>query len=285
MMCQWDSLLGVLPLWLRNDVNELGKMRLRELRLRINAPPELNFGAEQISLNRVITREDLLFCVNTASRYSPWAAETISRGYLTIAGGHRLGICGEGIYRNGAVSGIRDIRSINLRVARDFPGIAASIRPEGSVLILGPPGSGKTTLLRDLARQTARKETVSVVDERGELFPEGIQQGNRTDILSGCPKAQGIDMVLRTMNPDWIVLDEITNPEDVQTLLLAQGCGVRLMATAHGFSQEDLRRRPVYRPLWEQNIFQTILIMNRNKSFVVERNTPCHTNGSELCLL
>ena len=271
MMCQWDQAMGILPPWLRSEVNEVGKACLQELRLRINAPPELNFGSERIFLNRIVRREDLLFCVNTASRYSPWAAETMARGFLTIQGGHRLGLCGEAVCHNGTVTGIREVRSINLRIARDFPGIASGIRPRGSVLIVGPPGWGKTTLLRDLSRHLGKTETVCVVDERGEIFPEGMETGLHTDILTGCGKDQGIDMVLRTMSPDWIVVDEITNPEDTRALIRAVGCGVRLLATAHGKSPEDLRRRRSYIPLIEQNIFHTFLFMNPDKSFRTER--------------
>lgn len=271
MMCQWERALGILPLWLRPEVNELGKDRLQELRLRINAPPELNLGSKRIFLKRNISREDLLFCVNTASRYSPWAAETIAKGYLTIEGGHRLGLCGEAVCRSGAVTGIREVRSVNLRIARDFPGIASRVRPGGSLLIVGAPGWGKTTLLRDLARQIAEKETVSVVDERGELFPEGMKTGLHMDILTGCGKSQGIDMMLRTMGPEWISVDEITNPEDAAALIQALGCGVRLLATAHGQTLEGIRHRPAYRPLLEQKVFQTILFMNPDKSFRTER--------------
>ncbi len=271
MMCAWDSFIGILPQWIRQEVDELGKQTLQELRLRINAPPELNLGDRQTWLSRNVTKEDILFCLNTASRYSPWASVTIAQGYLAIPGGHRIGLCGEAVSKDGIVTTIREVRSLNIRIARDFPGIAQNIHPKGSVLILGAPGWGKTTLLRDLARTLARDCTVSVVDERGELFPEGMEHGKRMDILTGCPKGLGIDMVLRTMGPDWIAVDEITAASDTDAMINAVGCGVCLMATAHGTSLRDLTRRPVYRPLLEYGIFQTFLIMGPDKSYRLER--------------
>lgn len=271
MRCAWESFMGILPQWMRQEVNVLGKDSLQELRLRINAPPELNFGTSSTWLKRKVEKEDILFCVNTASRYSPWAASTISQGYLTIDGGHRIGLCGEAVTRDGEVTAIREVRSLNVRVARDFPGIAKGIPANSSVLILGAPGLGKTTLLRDFARQIANTQTVAVVDARCELFPEGMKSGKRMDILTGCPKDKGIDMVLRTMGPEWIAVDEITAYEDTRAVLQAANCGVRLMATAHASSMQDLRQRAIYLPLLEQEIFQTILLMHPDKTYTLER--------------
>ena len=165
--------------------------------------------------------------------------------------------------------------SLCLRVARDFPGIgAAAAKLETSVLILGPPGSGKTTLLRDLVRQLSRKREVCVVDERCELFPEGFEQGQFLDVLSGAPRQQGIGMVLRTMGPEYIAVDEITAEEDCRALVSAAHCGVRLLATAHAGSLGDFAGRAVYRPIRENRIFQTVLVLGKDKRFTVERMDP-----------
>ena len=272
MMCAWKAFLGILPLWMRPETDKLGKSELQELRLRINAPPELVLARDVCWLSREVTKEDLSFCINAASRYSPWAAATASQGYITAPGGHRIGICGETACRDGSITAVREIHSLNVRVARDFPGIGSDAFPlRDSALIIGPPGSGKTTLLRDISRRIAQTQCVAVVDERGELFPQGIPRGKRMDVLTGCAKSAGIPMVLRSMGPEWIAVDEITAWEDAQALLHAVGCGVKLLATAHAASMRDLRNRPVYRPLAEQKLFEKIIIMRRDKSYCTER--------------
>lgn len=272
MMCAWEEFLTILPPKLRREVDRQGREALEELRLRMGAPPELVLHGESRWLSETVTREDLNFVENTASRYSPWAAATSAQGYLTAPGGHRIGLCGEAVCQNGEMTGIREVCSLCIRVARDFPGrIDPSCGLRGSVLILGAPGWGKTTLLRDLARTLAKEETVAVVDERGELFPAKFQRGRRMDVLTGCPKAAGIEMVLRTMGPQVIAVDEITGEGDCRAVIHAANCGVRLLATAHASSVRDLRNRDIYRPLVEKGIFETLLILGRDRAYRMER--------------
>lgn len=270
MNCAWNELLRILPPWL--EVKGPYTETLQELRLRLEKPPELVTGRGRTRLERKITREDLNFVINTASRYSPWAAQTLAQGYLTAPGGHRIGVCGEAVVRAGEVTGMRQIRMLCIRVARDFPGIGKPAdKYTGSILVLGPPGSGKTTLLRDLVRRASARESVCVVDERGELFPAGFDTGGSLDVLSNCPKVQGIDMVLRTMGPSCIAVDEITAEADCEALLRAGWCGVRLLATAHAASVRDLRSRPVYQALNAAHLFDHILVLSRDKSWREER--------------
>lgn len=277
MICAWKELVSILPAWLVQELDKSASDTLLELHLRLGMPPQLIHKSAVQSLSRNITSSDLSFCVNTASRYSPWTAQTAAQGYITAAGGHRIGICGTSVVRNGVVTGIQTVRSLCIRVARDFPGIAEQFSTRnGSILIIGPPGSGKTTFLRDLVRQVSQRETVAVVDERCELFPERFFTGSMSlDVLSGCPKAVGIDMLLRTMGPQTIAVDEITAPEDCSALLQAGWCGVRLIATAHAADMSDLLSRALYKPLLSDKLFRHILIMKRDKTIREERMVPC----------
>lgn len=275
MKCAWNKLLSILPQHMRYEVDRLGKEDLQELRLRLGTGGMMITTKGQFKMNTQTAPEDIRFVVNTASRYSPWSAATAANGYITAPGGHRIGLCGDAVYHDGKVGGIREITSLCIRVARDFPGVAAGIPRDTSVLILGPPGSGKTTLLRDLIRNVSSYGTgsIAVVDERGELFPrEGcFSPGERTDVLTGCDKKSGIDMALRTMGPSCIAVDEITAEEDCRAMIRAGWCGVRLIATAHAMNLEDLRSRPVYRPLAQTNLFETFIILKPDKSWKMER--------------
>lgn len=273
MRCAWKELLSILPAWMRGQVDELGEDTLQELRLRRGRPPELICSNGCRELEQKVTEEDLRFVVNAASRYSPWATTTVKQGYITAPGGHRIGLCGEAVMQGKTMSGLRQVASACIRVARDFSGIAGGLGGyTGSILLLGAPGWGKTTLLRDLIRMRAQKETVSVVDERGELFPPegGFAPGKRMDVLTGCPKSLGIEMLLRVMGPTTIAVDEITSEEDCTALLQAGWCGVTLLATAHAASVEDLRSRQVYRPLVHSGLFSTVVVLRKDKSWKAE---------------
>ena len=282
MRCAWKELLDILPKWMITDVDALGRSSLQELRLRLDAPPELVSCDSVERLGRQVSSEDLSYCVNAASRYSPWAAATIAQGFLTVSGGHRIGLCGEAVLKNKEITGIRKVTSLCIRVARDFPGIGSSAAGlRGSMLILGAPGRGKTTLLRDIARQISEKSTVVVVDERGEIFPSGFVRGDRMDVLTGVPKAGGVEMVLRTMGPEWIAVDEITAEEDCRSLLQAQGCGVRLLATAHAGSLDEFRGRPIYKALLDNHVFDYLLILHSDRSYGTERIHTWNSGGLE----
>ena len=279
MRCAWQAYINLLPIRMRQDVDKLGSQTLQELRLRLNMPPELVSAEGSVWLKDTVSKDDLSFCINAASRYSPWSAATSAQGYITASGGHRLGICGTATTTDGKMTGITELSSLCLRVARDFPGLAKKITAvKGSILILGRPGSGKTTLLRDLIRQKSELENeyIAVVDERRELFPK-IQgdccfpPGKHTDILTGCTKAQGINAVLRNMNPTIIAVDEITAQEDCDALIQAGWCGVKFLATVHAGSRRDLYTRPVYKPIIKSGLFDTLLILQPDKSWRMER--------------
>lgn len=279
MKCAWQAYINLLPLWMRPEVDKLGRDGLQELRLRIDRPPELTRKNVTCFLDRNITREDMEYCINTATRYSPWSADTIKDGYITAPGGHRLGICGEVVMVNGKLTNIKNITSICIRVAMDFPGISKALPvAQGSILIIGAPGTGKTTFLRDLIRSRSEEGNgaVAVVDERKEIFPtEGnrlcFSPGIRTEILSGCKKSDGIPMLIRTMNPRIVAVDEITAQEDCKALIYGAWCGVKLIATAHAKDMHDFMHRPVYEPLITHGIFDHIVMMQADKSWKLER--------------
>lgn len=279
MNCAWDSYIGLLPVWMREQVYNYYKEHLIEIRMRLGLPPELLTTNGSFNFSRTVTEDDLLYCVNIASKYSPWSSSTICNGYITTAGGHRVGICGNcvGVCEN--KTSVRIVTSISIRVARDFFGISKDLQDQsGSILIIGQPGCGKTTLLRDLIRNISDRLSgcVCVVDEKCEIFPLVhnrfcFSTGKHTDIISGCSKKDGIEMMLRNMGPKVIALDEITANEDCLALYHAGWCGVRIIATAHAGSFEDLLSRPVYKPIVESKLFNAVVVMGEDRSWTIER--------------
>jgi len=272
MKCQWEPLQKCMPMGLRKELELTDRDKLQEIRLRSGAPVEwVSHDGFWYSSTKV-REDDLRYLINAASRYSPWTAETMAKGYLTIEGGHRIGFCGRGICHNREITGIRDVDSACIRVARDIQGIAQPYaEEEGSVLIIGAPGWGKTTMLRDLCRSASDQYTVVVIDEREELFPRGFQRGNRMDVLSLCPKGEGVEMALRTMCPDIIAVDEITAAQDSEVLLHAANCGISLYATAHAVSVGDLFHRKVYRNLIDNGVFSKVICLTKSRKAVLER--------------
>ena len=278
MKCMSNELYCILPPRLRSRIASDELPALQEIRLRIDKPVSIRTDTGIKPLDTSVTKDDLSFVINAASHYSPWNAVTAAKGYLTAPGGHRIGICGDVVVNNGQVQGIRTPTSICIRVAKDFPGIGRAVDLRDSILILGPPGSGKTTLLRDLIRRICNEDrgTVSVVDERAEIFPHVggkpcFDSGNTVDILTGCCKPCGIEMVLRSMGPDWIAVDEITAVQDCEALSQAGWCGVKLLATAHASGVQDLMQREIYRSLVQMKLFRHVVILRRDKSMTIER--------------
>ena len=246
---------------------------LEEIRFRNGQPlTVLRKGREQALSGISVDAGMLQEILDRASHHSAYASqEMLKNGFLTVEGGHRLGICGRGVYRDRELYTLREISSVNLRIAREIPGAADSAvgylwTHPFSTLILGPPGRGKTTLLRDLIRQLSDRFSwrISLSDERCEIAAcrNGIPQlsvGSHTDILSGIRKAESIEILLRTMNPQWIALDEITAASDVEEICRASYCGVRFLATAHAAGLLELETRPVYRELLKNRIFENMI--------------------------
>lgn len=234
-----------------------------------------------------VTAQDIRDALEYMSRYSLYAFdEELRQGFLTIPGGHRIGLAGQAVVDRTAVKTLRNISFLNIRVAREVKGCADGLLPWlyqegelGSALIISPPRCGKTTLLRDLIRQVSNGWerggiasviipgiTVGVVDERSELGAcyQGVPQhdlGERTDVLDGCPKAEGIMMLIRSMGPRVVAVDEIGSREDMEALQYGINCGCRILATVHGNSLEDILRKPLLGELVESEVFARYVLL------------------------
>ena len=228
-----------------------------------------------------VTPEILDGLLNRLLDYSYYAYEDeLSKGYITIEGGHRVGICGRVTLREGKVHIIKDISSLNIRRSRQIIGASKAIinsvldedkKSIKNTLIISPPKCGKTTILRDLARTLSKKGyRVGICDERSEIAgsyngKSSYELGSRTDILDGCPKSEGINMLIRAMSPDVVITDEIGKPEDVPAVNSALCAGVKIITSIHGNSYEDVARSAVGE-LVTNHIFETLVFLSATPS-------------------
>ena len=257
---------------------ELEEIRLRsEQGLQIRLRSGLFYADKQGQLLPtpdgafIVGKTHLASCLEqfTASSLYAWEHE-LSCGYITLEGGHRVGFCGTCTVKEGTITGIRDITSMNIRIAHQMIGVSDPLMPcllKGervkNTLIISPPGCGKTTLLRDIARNLSNGfeqfsgTDVAVADERGELAGVchgvlGNDLGRRTDVLNSGPKAEGMTMLLRTMSPKVLITDEIGSPQDEAAIRQASLSGVSVICSAHGYSRQDvLGRAPNFSALFE----------------------------------
>ncbi|MFR5264086.1 stage III sporulation protein AA [Clostridium sp.] len=259
---------------------------IEEIRIAIGKPIIiLKNNKEEIKSYRV-TQEDMKSIMQRVSNYSIYAfEEEIKQGYITIEGGHRIGISGQCVIENGIVKTIKHIGSINIRVAREVIGCSNKLMKEiindkkvNNTIIISPPKCGKTTLLRDITRNISNGysplnfegKRTTVIDERSEIAScyRGIPQMNvgiRTDIYDNCIKSQGIIMAIRTMSPEVIVCDEIGTNKDVEALIMAYNSGVNVIVTIHGNEAEDIYKRPVFKDILDNKMIKKIIVLsNKN---------------------
>ena len=281
----WEDAAAVLPETLFQGLLQIGREcleHLEELRLRRGFPmTALLPGGETETVGPRVGEEELRQVVENATQASAHTAlDRVRQGFVTLRGGHRVGMCGTVARRDGQIITLREISSLSIRVARCVEGPARTLLPELmedgtflSTLLLAPPGAGKTTLLRDFIRGLSDGDAgpprrVGVVDERGEIAAlcQGEPQfyvGRHTDVMDGCSKAEGLSMLIRGMNPQVAAVDEITDPADAAAIMSAAGCGVALVATAHGAGAGDLERRASYRELLAARIFRRLVVLER----------------------
>ncbi len=256
------------------------KISVTEFRLRSGRKLRINNGVKETEISESVVRhEEIRTVLELATKSSVHTSyASLCEGYITVAGGHRISVCGTAIRDGDSIKGFRDLSSVSIRIAKEIKDASEEIINHifceevfCNTLIVSPPGHGKTTTLRDLIRRISdRGIRISLVDEKGEVAAKhkGCAQfdiGECTDVIDGVDKANGAVMMLRAMTPDIIALDEITAQKDIDAVCSVFNCGVGILATAHGYTAEDIFLRPGYKKLKELGVFKKIVFLNREK--------------------
>lgn len=257
---------------------------LQEIRIRQNQPIEVIFNHDFKRVRHIVTKEDITFILNQLSEYSLYRlTDELREGYITIQGGHRIGLAGQVVSEKGSVKTIKHISFLNIRIAKEKINVATPIIKYLykdnylNTLIVGPPQAGKTTYLRDISRLiglgwgSVEPKKVAIIDERSEIAAckDGVPQhqiGMRTDVMDACPKAEGMMMVIRSMSPDVIIVDELGNDRDISALLEAINAGVSVICTIHGNSLQQLKQRPSLKSIFVEKIFDRIIVLKNSKT-------------------
>lgn len=286
-----QSLLQKIPVHLRQELKEEDLNGVEEIRLRTGWPMELYYGTQNIRLIGRVCGADVMEMLNYLTGYSLYAyEEQFKQGFFTIEGGHRVGLVGHttieqpsGAARTEIVC-LKDISGINIRIARQKKDISLwmipYIRTQDSIhntLFVASPGVGKTTYLRDCIRILSSGEDqkaplkISVVDERSELAAShlGMAQndlGLRTDVMDNCPKLRGMEMVLRSMSPQIVAVDELGGEEELVMLGKILNSGSRILGTMHAGSLEELGRKAGMKNIMEQKLIGRYVMLEKKKN-------------------
>ncbi len=279
-----DKLLYMFPERIQKKLMDLPlelRKNIQEIRLRVNFPIEINIGYKYKWLDGLnFNKYDAEYLLNQISQHSLYRLENeLKQGFITISGGHRIGITGTTVLEENKIKTIKHISSFNVRIARAKVGIAkpflSYVYNESflNTMIVGVPQTGKTTLLRDFAREIGsdnsitRASKVGIVDERSEICGShnGIAQhslGDRFDFIDACPKAEGMMILIRSMSPEVIFVDEIGSEKDAIAIEEATHAGVKIFCTVHGKDLSDIRKRPNVKSLIDHKVFERYIIMN-----------------------
>lgn len=290
----YDEIYKILPGTIGNSIKQfLMEDKIQEIRIKVGKPIILNLAFEEKVLDYIPTREDLRYLMTKISNYSLYAfEEEIKQGYITLKGGHRVGLAGECVMSKGEVRTIKNISSLNIRICKEVIGASNKIMrliAENdrvyNTLIVSPPKCGKTTILRDIAKNLSngmyqinlKGKKVTIVDERSEIAAcyNGIPQMNvgiRTDILDNCLKKSGMIMAIRSLSPEVLICDEIGTEGDLEALNMAFNSGVNIIVTVHGYDINDIYNRKVFKELIDNCVLERIILLsNRRGAGTIEK--------------
>ena len=267
----------------RNALINADITRVEEIRLRVGKNIKIKYSNGEKNIGYTVTSDNIENIFGRLTQYSPYAyKEEINCGYITIEGGYRVGIAGTVVDEGGQVQTIKNISSLNIRIAREIKGCSKDIISyiNGNTIIVSPPACGKTTLLRDIVRVWSNNgKNICVIDERNEISgtymgKSQLDLGERTDIIVNVSKEKGFEMALRSLSPDVIAVDEIGGQEDINSIKMALNSGVSILCTLHSYNDDDLIVKEGIAPLVKNKVFDTYIFMT--KSYENRVNKICN---------